>query len=161
MAITATDAAELVTTGSCAVPPVHASSVESAMHSTRGCETMRENSGPKKTAEASKSPQETDNLIEFSPKQVSSRSKCDIECPPSYRNADQSVPSKEENGRQPTDSSQEYLTNDTLLDEPIKEPGQDGVFSGKEETVQVTLRRKRKGRKGKSSTYDLMPFLSY
>ena len=53
------------------------------------------------------------------------------------------------------------FTNDTLLDEPIKEPGQDGALSAKEETIQVTLRRKRKGRKGKSSTYDLTPHISY
>ena len=32
---------------------------------------------------------------------------------------------------------------------------------GKEHTVQVELHRKRKGKKGRSSTYDLTPFLSY
>ena len=103
-----------------------------------------------------------EDLIEFSPSNKDTRrSDFSLGRPPEYCNNRNSERSEKDNVHGSDENGTKSFVDNALLDESIDEPGQENAALEQEERVQVTLKRKRKGKKGRSSTYDLTPFLSY
>jgi hypothetical protein len=121
---------------------------------------------PKKRSQSDKRPQHPDHqeqeedLIDFSTDANTDKS---IHVPKrSSKNTTSHPTPRKQADEWPSTKVSAMAHEKALLDEPIAESDQAYMrHEESEERVQVTLKRKRSGRKGKQSTYDLTPFLSY